>query len=150
AGPMLLDFARVDALPPRFQEPRRPVPYAEEQVSFQSEQGFRFRGTLTVPRWPGPHPAAVLVSESGCQDRDETIGDSRPFLVLADYLARRGVIVLRCDDRGYPKDPAAVLGATSEDFATDALAGVAFLAARREVDQSRIGLIGHSEGGMVA
>ena len=151
AGPMLLDFARVDSIPRRFQEPKHPLPYAEEQVSFPGgQEGIRFRGTLTAPRWPGPHPAVVLITGPGCQDRDATMGDARPFLVLADYLTRRGVVVLRYDDRGFKGTQGNVLDATSDDFASDALAAIAFISNRREVDAARTGLIGHSEGGMVA
>jgi dienelactone hydrolase len=151
AGPMLLDFKPAKAIPPRAQEPNRPYPYADEEVSFSEEKsGIRFHGTLTVPRGPGPHPAVVLISGSGCQDRDETIGDSKRFLVVADALTRRGVAVLRCDDRGFGATGGSVLQATDEDLATDALAAVAFLAARKEIAANEIGLVGQGEGGLVA
>jgi uncharacterized protein len=151
SGPMLLDFRRVAAIPPRGQEPSRPLPYADEEVSFVEEKsGVRFHGTLTTPRGRGPHPAVVLIARSGGRDRDETIGDSRTFLVVADALTRSGVAVLRYDDRGFGKTGGNPLDATSEDRARDALAAAAWLAARPDVGPSPVGLVGHGEGGLVA
>lgn len=151
AGSMLLDFKHADALPPRAQEPKRPYPYSDEEVSFSEEKsGIQFHGTLTVPRGAGPHPAVILISGSGCQDRDETAGDSKRFLVIADALTRRGVAVLRCDDRGFGTTGGSVLQATVEDSATDALAAAAFLAKRPEIGRRPIGLVGQGEGGLVA
>ena len=139
--------------PNRPQEPKRPFPYAEEEVTFENRQaGVRLAGTLTLPRTKGPHPAVLLITGSGQQDRDETIIGHKPFLLLADYLTRRGVAVLRVDDRGVGGSAAGpdLNKATSEDFAGDTLAGVEYLKSRKEIDPKKIGLVGHSEGGMIA
>jgi hypothetical protein len=118
-------------------------------VAFDSAPGVRLAGTLTLPPGPGPFPAAVLITGSGAQDRDEALMGHRPFMVLADALTRRGIAVLRTDDRGFAKSTGDFAKATSEDFAADTAAAVAFLRSRREIDARRIGLIGHSEGGMI-
>ena len=93
---------------------------------------------------------ALLITGSGAQDRDETILGHKPFLILADYLTRRGIAVLRVDDRGVGGSTGKISEATSADFAEDVLAGVAFLKGRKEINASQIGLIGHSEGGIIA
>lgn len=132
----------------RPQVPRPPVPYVIEPVSYESAAPrVRLAGTLTRPNGTGPFPAVLLISGSGPQDRDGTIFSHQPFLVLADYLSRRGVAVLRVDDRGVGASTGDLLNATTDDFALDAQAGVAFLAARRDV--GRVGLVGHSEGALV-
>lgn len=137
--------------PKRPQEPKKPYPYQEEEVVFANpDAGVTLAGTLTLPRGKGPFPAVVLISGSGPQDRDETVFGHRPFLVLADYLTRRGIAVLRYDDRGVGKSTGDHTNATSADFATDALAAVRYLQTRREIDAKKIGLIGHSEGGLIA
>ncbi len=149
-----LKLARTDedvAPPPRPQEPKPPYPYAEEDVGFDHpEDGIRLAGTLTLPRSEGPHPAVVLISGSGPQDRNETVFNHRPFLVLADYLTRRGLAVLRFDDRGVGASTGDFSTATSEDFAGDVRAGIAYLKTRPDIDPAKIGLVGHSEGGLVA
>lgn len=134
----------------RPQEPKPPFPYRAEEVSFASVPGVRIAGTLTVPRGNGPFPAAVLITGSGPQDRDESLMGHKPFLVLADYLTRRGVAVLRMDDRGVGGSTGNFATATSEDFSRDVEAAVRFLGTRREVARAKIGLIGHSEGGVIA
>nr|MEA2796977.1 uncharacterized protein [Phenylobacterium sp.] len=134
----------------RPQTPKPPFPYRAQEVSFDSAPGVRLAGTLTLPPGKGPFPAAVLITGSGAQDRDESIMGHRPFMVLADALTRRGIAVLRTDDRGFAKSTGDFAKATSEDFAADAEASVAYLRGRREIDGARIGLIGHSEGGMIA
>lgn len=134
----------------RPQLPAKPYPYREEEVGFDSAPGVKLAGTLTLPAGEGPFPAAVLITGSGAQDRDEYLLGHRPFLVLADHLTREGVAVLRYDDRGYGKSTGRFQTATSTDFAADAAAAVAFLRGRKEIDPRRVGLIGHSEGGMVA
>jgi pimeloyl-ACP methyl ester carboxylesterase len=135
----------------RPQTPTKPYPYLEEDVAFDNPvAGITLAGTLTRPRGDGPFPAVVLISGSGPQDRDETVFLHKPFLVLADHLTRKGVAVLRFDDRGVGKSGGKFEGATSADFATDAHAGVTFLKARKGIDPKRIGVIGHSEGGWVA
>ncbi|HET9316711.1 MAG TPA: alpha/beta fold hydrolase [Vicinamibacteria bacterium] len=135
--------------PRRPQEPKRPLPYREEEVSVQSA-GVKLAGTLTLPRGKGPFPAALLITGSGPQDRDETIAGHRPFLVLADHLTRNGIAVLRYDDRGVGGSTGQFQAATTADFADDAQAGLALLQSRPEVDRKRTGLIGHSEGALVA
>jgi pimeloyl-ACP methyl ester carboxylesterase len=135
----------------RPQEPSKPYPYREEEVSFENKQaGVRLAGTLTLPRAAGPHAAVLLISGSGPQDRNETVAGHRPFLVLADYLTRKGIAVLRTDDRGVGGSTGDPRTATTEDLVGDTLAGVAFLKSRKDIDARRIGLIGHSEGGLIA
>ena len=114
------------------------------------EAGIKLAGTLTLPDSGGPFPAAVLITGSGPEDRNEAIFGHKPFLVLADYLTRRGIAVLRCDDRGVGKSTGDYTSATTEDLASDALVQVEYLKTRKEVDPARIGLIGHSEGGIIA
>ncbi|HEY8005026.1 MAG TPA: alpha/beta fold hydrolase [Phenylobacterium sp.] len=133
----------------RPQTPKPPFPYRAEEVAFDSAPGVTLAGTLTLPPGKGPFPAAVLITGSGAQDRDESVMGHRPFLVLADALTRRGVAVLRTDDRGFAKSTGDFDKATSEDFAADAEAGVKYLAGRPQIDAARIGLIGHSEGGLI-
>jgi pimeloyl-ACP methyl ester carboxylesterase len=136
------------ATPPnRPQNPTPPLPYDTEEVTVQSAPGVTLAGTLTLPRGAGPFPAAVLVSGSGPQDRDETVFGHKPFLVLSDHLTRAGIAVLRYDDRGIGASTGNFAAATSEDFATDALAAVAFLKARGDI--GAVGVVGHSEGGLV-
>ncbi|HEU4883808.1 MAG TPA: alpha/beta fold hydrolase [Longimicrobium sp.] len=134
----------------RPQLPKPPFPYREEQVTVQSVPGVRLAGTLTLPQGDGPHPAVVLVSGSGPQDRDETLLGHKPFLVLADYLTRRGIAVLRLDDRGVGASTGSFAAATSDDFAHDAAAAVQWLRARPDVADDRVGIVGHSEGGVIA
>jgi len=138
--------------PKRPQTPQPPFPYRAEEVSYTNpESGLKLAGTLTLPPGEGPFPVAVLITGSGPQDRDETIFDHKPFLVLADALTRRGVAVLRVDDRGVGgSQPGDFFNATTADFATDVAAGVAYLRGRKDIDPARVGLIGHSEGGVVA
>jgi pimeloyl-ACP methyl ester carboxylesterase len=148
-----LTLKRVDkvSMPRRPQTPKVPFPYREEAVRVENREGkATLAGTLTVPPGKGPFPAAILISGSGSQDRDETIFGHKPFLVLADALTRRGVAVLRVDDRGVGQSTGGVLDSTSEDMAGDVRAELAFLRSRPEIDPKRIGLIGHSEGGLIA
>ncbi len=107
-------------------------------------------GTLTLPRSEKPSPAVLLIAGSGRVDRDETVFGHKPFLVLADHLTKQGFAVLRVDKRGVGQSTGNYDIATTEDFAADALAGVEYLKTRKEVDAERIGLIGHSEGGLIA
>lgn len=135
----------------RPQDPKKPYPYREEEVQFENpNDGTRLAGTLTLPEGEGPFPAVVLISGSGAQDRDESLMGHRPFLVLADHLTRKGIAVLRYDDRGVGGSTGNVFTATLEDTAGDVMAAMALLAARPEIDPRRIGLLGHSEGGIVA
>lgn len=135
----------------RPQHPKPPFPYTVLEVDYENTAaGAKLAGTLTVPPGEGPFPAALLITGSGGQDRDETIFGHKPFLVLADHLTRSGVVVLRVDDRGVGGSTGETEKATSEDFAGDVMAGVEFLNKRPEVDARKIGLVGHSEGGMIA
>jgi hypothetical protein len=135
----------------RPQNPVKPYPYREEEVSYANPvAGIKLAATLTIPPGKGPFPTVLLISGSGPHDRDEALMGHRPFLVLSDYLTRHGVIVLRSDKRGVGKSGGNLATATTADFATDAEAGVAYLKERPEVNPRKIGLIGHSEGGIIA
>jgi dienelactone hydrolase len=137
--------------PARPQMPRAPFPYRTEEVRFPNSgaSGVTLAGTLSLPEGRGPFPAAILITGSGGQDRDETIFGHKPFAVLADHLTRNGIAVLRYDDRGIGASTGTQAGATSADFATDANAAFAYLGGRPEIDRRAIGFIGHSEGGMI-
>jgi pimeloyl-ACP methyl ester carboxylesterase len=133
------------------QNPVNPYPYREEDVTYANKAaGNTLAGTLTIPPGKGPFPAVLLISGSGPNDRDESAFGHKPFLILADYLTRKGVAVLRADKRGIGKSTGDLANATTADFASDAEAGVQYLKTRAEVDPHRIGLIGHSEGGTIA
>jgi uncharacterized protein len=135
----------------RPQNPVKPYPYHEEDVTFPSSAaGVTLAGTLTVPQGKGPFPAVVLICGSGPHDRDEALLEHKPFLVLSDYLTRKGVVVLRYDKRGVGKSTGKYVTATTANFADDAEAALNFLKTRAEADPHRIGLIGHSEGGVIA
>jgi pimeloyl-ACP methyl ester carboxylesterase len=135
----------------RPQNPVKPYPYHEEDVTFPSlATGVTLAGTLTVPQGNGPFPAVVLISGSGQNDRDEALLEHKPFLVLSDYLTRKGLVVLRYDKRGVGKSTGKYATATTADFADDAEAALRYLKTRSEADPHRIGLIGHSEGGAIA
>ncbi len=151
AGKTAMELKRVEKMPSmnRPQHPKKPYPYTESDVTFDSKAaGVKLAGTLTAPTGDGPFPAVVLISGSGPQDRDETLMSHKPFLVIADHLTRHGVAVLRFDDRGVGKSTGDHAKATSEDFAEDAAGAVAFLKTRKEI--GKVGLMGHSEGGLIA
>lgn len=139
----------------RPQHPKPPFPYRQREVQYAHADGAKFTGTLTLPDeakfGPGPYPAALLITGSGTQDRDESLMGHKPFLVIADDLTKRGVAILRVDDRGWNgnADPANGQGTTLL-FAEDAEAGIAFLKSQPEADPKHLGLIGHSEGGLIA
>jgi len=148
-----LALKKVDKLDSavRPQEPKPPYPYQAEEVAYENTTAkVKLAGTLTIPKGKGPFPAVLLITGSGPQDRDEMIFGHKPFKVIADYLTRRGVAVLRCDDRGVGKSTGEFQKATTFDFADDALAGVDYLKTRADIDSKHIGLIGHSEGGIIA
>jgi len=137
--------------PKRPQEPKPPFPYNEEEVNYENQvAGIKIAGTLTLPKKDGPFPAVLLITGSGPQDRNEEIMGHKPFLLWADYLTRRGVAVLRVDDRGVGGTGGKPGESTIEDHAGDALAGVDYLKTRTDIEHSKIGLMGHSEGGLVA
>ena len=133
------------------QEPKKPYPYNEEEISYENKAGgVKLAGTLTLPRTTGPFPAVVLITGSGPQNRNEELLGHKPFLVLADHLTRKGIAVLRVDDRGVGGSTGNITTSTSEDFAGDVLAGIEILKTRKEINSKQIGLIGHSEGGLIA
>jgi pimeloyl-ACP methyl ester carboxylesterase len=153
AGSTPFVFKRIAAVPDirRRQDPSKPYPYNEQEVSYRNvADTVKLTGTLTLPRGEGKFPAVLLISGSGSQDRDSTVYGHRTFLVLSDYLTRQGIAVLRVDDRGVGGSELGSLSVTSENFMHDALAGVSFLKSRKDIDPQRIGLVGHSEGGMIA
>jgi pimeloyl-ACP methyl ester carboxylesterase len=128
-----------------------PYPYKAEEVRYENKAaGVTLAGTLTIPDAKGPFPAVILLTGSGQQNRDEEIFQHKPFLVLSDYLTRRGIAVLRSDDRGIGQSTGDFEKSTTGDFDDDALAGVEYLKTRGDINPRCIGLIGHSEGGMIA
>jgi uncharacterized protein len=145
------EFAEL-MTPARPQTPKPPFPYAIEHVKVENPAapGVTLAGTLTIPAGDGPHPGVVMITGSGLQDRDETIAEHKPFWVIADHLSRNGIAVLRYDDRGYAESTGDGLVATLEDFASDAHAAIRWLAKHPAIDGDRVGLIGHSEGGVIA
>jgi uncharacterized protein len=151
--PTPLHFKRSDQILElrRPQIPVKPYPYREEDLTFaNSKAGITLAATLTLPRGPGPFPAAILLAGSGALDRDGADSGHRPLLILADHLTRNGIAVLRYDKRGIGRSTGDYEAATTADFAADAEAAVDFLKRRKEVDAGKIGIIGHSEGGIVA
>lgn len=135
----------------RPQNPKAPYPYNAEEVRFSNSlAGITLAGTLTYPKEGSKFPAAILISGSGPQNRDEELMGHRPFLVLSDYLTRQGIAVLRYDDRGTAESEGNYSTASIQDFATDALAALSYLKSRSDIDSKKIGLIGHSEGGLIA
>ena len=146
-----VNFSREEIRRP--QEPSKPYPYIEEDIRFENKAaGITLAGTLTMPRGskkPG-FPAVVLISGSGPNNRDEEVFGHKPFLVIADYLTRNGIAVLRYDKRGTGGSSATLKGHTTEDFASDAAAAIEYLKTRKEIDAKNIGLTGHSEGAAIA
>lgn len=137
--------------PLRPQEPRGAIAYQEEEVKYSNAAaGVTLAGTFTFPRTGKPSPAVLLIPGSGPIDRNETVFGHKPFLVLADHLTKQGFAVLRVDKRGIGQSTGNYEISTSEDFAADALTGVEYLKTRKEVDAKQIGLIGHSEGALIA
>jgi len=137
--------------PKRPQTPKAPFPYESEEVEIENKSAkLTLAATLTMPITDEKSPCVVLISGSGAQDRDETLLDHKPFLVIADFLTRRGIAVLRFDDRGTAKSTGDHSVATSADFATDVSAIVDFLKNHKKIADDQIGLCGHSEGGLIA
>jgi pimeloyl-ACP methyl ester carboxylesterase len=135
----------------RPQEPAPPYPYNSRDVIFRNEKAkINLGGTLTIPPGDGPFPAVILITGSGPQNRNEELMGHKPFLVIADYLTRHGIAVFRYDDRGVGKSEAGPAGPTSADFATDVEAALSYLMSLPSVNNKKIGLAGHSEGGLIA
>lgn len=146
-----LNLSREKKVMIRPQEPAKPYPYASEEVTFENEKDkITLAGTLTLPKKEGRFPVVVLITGSGQQNRDEELEGHKPFLVLSDYLTRNGIAVLRYDDRGAGQSNGNFNTATTVDFASDVSSAIKYLQTRKEIDQKKIGLIGHSEGGMIA
>ncbi|MBU1718537.1 MAG: alpha/beta hydrolase [Bacteroidetes bacterium] len=136
---------------PRPQDPGKPYPYYSEDVTFENaEAKVKLAGTLTLPAKEGNYPAVILITGSGPQNRDEELLGHRPFLVLADHLTKNGIAVLRFDDRGTGESTGEFSKATTEDFAADVESAFNYLKTRKEIDSAKIGLMGHSEGGIIA
>lgn len=149
-----LDLARgeiAEVKAKRPQEPKAPFNYYSEDVTFKNEKaGITLGGTLTLPKKEGNYPVVILISGSGSQDRNEELFGHKPFLVLADYLTKKGFGVFRYDDRGVGASGGNPVNDTSADFATDTQAAFDYLKTRKEINKKKIGLIGHSEGGLIA
>lgn len=124
-------------------------PYSEVEVVFQNGQ-VTLAGTLTMPDGSGRHPAVVMVTGSGAQNRDQEVFGFKPFRMIADHLSRNGIAVLRYDDRGVGGSSGELSQSTTEDFAEDVIAAVEFLKTLSAIDEGNIGVVGHSEGGLVA
>lgn len=151
--PLQLGRAKIEktTIAKKPQEPKAPFPYLSEDVSFlNAKDNITLAGTLTLPAAEGRFPVVVLISGSGPQDRNEELMGHKPFWVLADHLTKNGFAVLRYDDRGIAKSKGTFKGATSADFSRDVMAAVSYLKTRKEIDPKKIGLIGHSEGGLIA
>lgn len=153
--PVELNLIRIEgdkiATLNRPQEPKEPFDYVIKEVKIKNKKDkVELAGTLTIPKGKGPFPAVILISGSGPQDRDEQLMGHKPFLIIADYLTKNGIAVLRYDDRGVGKSTGNFSTATTADFATDAEAVFEFLRKQKGIDPKRVGLIGHSEGGMIA
>lgn len=138
-------------IPSKPQTPKAPFDYQVEDVSFENlTQKIHLEGTFTKPKNGTKFPVVLMITGSGPQDRDETMGAHKTFLVIADHLTKLGIAVLRVDDRGIGKSTGNFVAATSADFATDVMAGIEYLKTRKDVDAGKIGLLGHSEGGLIA
>lgn len=134
----------------RPQEPSKPYPYYSEEVTFQNTKAnISLSGTLTLPKKDGIFPVVILITGSGPQNRDEELLGHKPFLVISDYLTKNGIAVLRYDDRGVGQSNGDFKTATSADFATDVESAIIFLKTRKEINEKKIGLVGHSEGGLI-
>lgn len=135
----------------RPQEPAKPYPYLSDDVEIINyTDSVKLAGTLTIPSNKSKYPIVILISGSGPQNRDEELLGHKPFLIISDYLTRNGIAVLRFDDRGTAKSTGNFSSATSYDFSNDVEAAISYLKTRQDVDNTQIGLVGHSEGGIIA
>ena len=149
--PLALKKSTASLVANRPQTPKPPFPYqSEDVIYFNKDKSMQYGATLTVPNGEGPYPAVILITGSGQQNRDEELFEHKPFAVIADYLTRQGFVVLRVDDRGIGQTTANVQSATSRDFANDVNVGLDYLKQRKDVAKNKIGMLGHSEGGMIA
>lgn len=153
AVPLILSREKLKAIKAKVrpQEPIRPYPYQEENVTFENaKDNISLAGTLTLPNTGDVHPVAILITGSGPQNRDQAVFGHKSFLVLADHLTRQGIAVLRYDDRGVNESTGSFSEATTADFATDVQSAIDYLKTRSDIDPTQIGLVGHSEGGIIA
>jgi len=149
--PLDLKYVLKETVQSRPQTPKPPFDYKVDSVEYDNaDKTVHLGATLTYPKTGGPFAVAVMITGSGLQDRDETIFEHRPFAVIADYLTRSGVAVLRVDDRTKGKSTGDVLHASSADYANDVITSIQYLLSRKEIDKNKIGVIGHSEGGFIA
>lgn len=149
--PLTLKKVEKVSVRARPQTPKPPFPYKSEEVEYDNkDKTLHYGATITIPEGNGPFPAALLITGSGPQNRDEEILGHKPFAVIADYLTKKGFVVLRVDDRGMGKSTGKFSEATTADFAIDVNTSFDYLLSRPEVDKKKAGLIGHSEGGMIA
>jgi uncharacterized protein len=148
---MLSNYANAQSNSNRPQTPQPPYTYNVDSVEYDnSDKSVHLGATFTYPKSGGPFITLLMITGSGLQDRDETIFNHHPFAVIADHLTKKGYAVLRVDDRNMGKSKGDIKNATSADFANDVLAGFNYLLQRKEVNKNKIGLIGHSEGGLIA
>jgi len=149
-----LNLKKTEGSPVQFarpQEPKPPYPYRSEDITFENKSaGITLAGTLTMPPSGKNFPAAILITGSGPQNRNEELYGHKPFLVLSDYLTRNGIAVLRYDDRGVAESGGNYATATLDDFASDAAAAVNYMKSRKEINPKKIGIIGHSYGATIA
>ena len=149
--PLQMVKQKSEIKPNRPQEPKPPFPYKSEDIVFMNtKDNIELAGTLTLPEGNGPFPAVIMITGSGAQDRNEELLGHKPFWVIADYLTRKGIAVLRYDDRGFAQSKGTYANSTIFDFAKDAQAALDYLLNRKEINKNQLGIIGHSEGGMVA
>lgn len=135
----------------RPQEPKKPFPYNSEDISFYNDvDKITLAGTLTTPKNKKDFPTVILITGSGAQNRNEEIMNHKPFLVISDYLTRNGIAVLRYDDRGVGESEGDYSKANSKDLSRDTEAAIKYLKSKKEINNNKIGLIGHSEGGLIA
>jgi len=135
----------------RYQEPSKPYSYHSENIFFDNEEdSVRLSGTLTLPSNKGKFPVVILITGSGPQNRDEELFNHKPFLVLSDHLTKKGIAFLRFDDRGVGKSTGTFANATTKNFTADVESAIKYLKTRKEIKKKKIGLIGHSEGGVIA
>jgi pimeloyl-ACP methyl ester carboxylesterase len=149
----ICNLSKIDTISilSRTQEPERPFPYVEKHLDIENYKAkIKLAGTLTLPNLNGNHPLVILISGSGAQDRDETIFNHRPFLILADYLTRKGFAVFRYDDRGVGGSTGSYSNSTFTDLSEDVNAIYNYFIKHNDINCFKIGLIGHSEGGLVA
>ncbi len=146
-----LKLSKKEVVIKRPQEPIKPYPYYCEEITFKNKKAnIKLAGTLTLPKKKGKFPAVILISGSGAQNRNEELANHKPFLVLSDYLTKKGIAVLRFDDRGVAESTGSFNTATTFNFASDVESAIKYLKTRKEIDKNKIGLIGHSEGGTIA